>query len=53
LNKNVVNKETNKFSLGSNYKLFTRYGWLPNKSIQNEFEKVITRLYDKINYIKD
>jgi nucleoside-diphosphate-sugar epimerase len=53
LNKNVVNKETNKFSLGSNNKLFTRYGWLPNESIQNEFEKVITRLYSKINHIKD
>jgi nucleoside-diphosphate-sugar epimerase len=48
LDKNVVNKETNKFSLGSNKKLFTRYGWLPNQSIQNEFEKVINRLYLKI-----
>lgn len=48
LNKNVVNKETNKFSLGCNKKLFTKYGWLPNENFQNEFEKVITRLYIRI-----
>jgi len=48
LNKNVITKEANKFSLGCNEKLFQKFGWKPNKDFQNEFKKVIIKLSQRI-----
>jgi UDP-glucose 4-epimerase len=48
LNKDVVNREVNKFTLGCNNKLFSRYGWRSNPDFHNEFAKVITKLYMRI-----
>jgi UDP-glucose 4-epimerase len=48
LDKIVITKEANKFSLGCNEKLFQRFGWKPNTDFQNEFKKVIIKLSQRI-----
>jgi nucleoside-diphosphate-sugar epimerase len=48
LNKNVISKEANKFSLGCNKKLFKKFGWKPTTEFQKEFEKVIIKLSERI-----
>jgi len=48
LNKNVISKEANKFSLGCNEKLFKRFGWKPTIEFQKEFQKVIIKLSERI-----
>ena len=48
LKKNIVVKEVNKFSLGTNEKLYKRYGWQPNPNLKQEFNKVIIKLAERI-----
>lgn len=48
LKKYIVDKEVNKFSLGTNQKLYKRYGWQPNPNLKEEFKKVILKLVERI-----